>query len=431
MKIQDSFNYEYVDFNISLSELDNGILSLTAMLNKNGKGKVYFGVNKDGTIVGLEESTTQETIREIGLRIVKQVKPVIVPKIYYEAHGEHIVISIEAEGYNKPYSAAGEYRIRVGDENKPIDPSLLSEIVLSNSSTQMEELEAIDQSPTFNQLKGLCAIYGVQINEGTFLQNLNLLTKKGTYNSLADILSDKNNTSIKVIRFKGKDKMEMVSRNEFGYRCLFLSMKVAYDYVTAFNEVRVIVGGEARRKEFPLFDLVAFEEAWTNACLHNRWVKNVPPVIYIYEDRIEVVSTGGLPNGVSRDDFFGGVSKPVNVGLQKIMGQLGLFKQTEHGVLRIIGAYGSKAFEITENHITVTIPFAFTPSYIQILYNGLTKSQKKVLESIKNNPTITTLQLCQVVNLGKTRVTQIIKELKDMKRIERVGGNRSGYWIVK
>ena len=66
MKIQDSFNYEYVDFNISLSELDNGILSLTAMLNKNGKGKVYFGVNKDGTIVGLEESTTQETIREIG-----------------------------------------------------------------------------------------------------------------------------------------------------------------------------------------------------------------------------------------------------------------------------------------------------------------------------------------------------------------------------
>lgn len=431
MKIQDSFNYEYVDFNISLSELDNGILSLTAMLNKNGKGKVYFGVNKDGTIVGLEESTTQETIREIGLRIVKQVKPVIVPKIYYEAHGEHIVISIEAEGYNKPYSAAGEYRIRVGDENKPIDPSLLSEIVLSNSSTQMEELEAIDQSPTFNQLKGLCAIYGVQINEGTFLQNLNLLTKKGTYNSLADILSDKNNTSIKVIRFKGKDKMEMVSRNEFGYRCLFLSMKVAYDYVTAFNEVRVIVGGEARRKEFPLFDLVAFEEAWTNACLHNRWVKNVPPVIYIYEDRIEVVSTGGLPNGVSRDDFFGGVSKPVNVGLQKIMSQLGLFKQTEHGVLRIIGAYGSKAFEITENHITVTIPFAFTPSYIQILYNGLTKSQKKVLESIKNNPTITTLQLCQVVNLGKTRVTQIIKELKDMKRIERVGGNRSGYWIVK
>lgn len=431
MKLENNYEVENQEFKTSLAELDKGIVALTAMLNKSGKGKVYFGIANDGTVLGLEGSIGQETIKKIGARIFEQVKPVIIPKILFETYGEHTIIVVEAEGFNRPYSAAGEYRIRVGSENKKIDPEILSEMVLSNSITQMENVEAINQYLTFEQLKGLFRAKGLTVNDDNFLLNTGLLTKKGTFNYLADILSDNNNVSIKVVRFKGKDKMEMISRNEFGYKCLLISMKSAYDYVTSLNEVRVDLNKDMIRKEYPLFNLEAFDEAWTNACLHNKWIKNVPPAIYIFDNRIEIISTGGLPYDFTKNEFFSGVSRPVNYGLQKIMGQLGMVEQTGHGVLKIIGTYGTKVFDIAENHITVTIPFAFTPSFKQTNYDGLTSSERKVLEAIKNNPTATITSLCEITKIGKTRITEIIKILKDSNRIQRVGKTKGGYWEVQ
>ena len=430
MKLENVYESENQEFKTSLAELDKGLIALTAMLNKSGKAKVYFGVADDGTILGLEGSIGQETIKKIGTRVAEQVRPVIAPKISFESYGDHIIIVVEAEGYNRPYSSAGEYRIRVGSENKKIDPTILSEMVLSNSITQMENVESINQSLTFEQLKSLYREKGLTVNDDNFLRNTGLLTKKGTFNYIADILSDNNGVSIKVVRFKGKDKTEMISRNEFGYKCLLLSMKSAYDYVAALDEVRVDLNSDLIRKEYPLFDLVAFDEAWTNACLHNKWIKNVPPAIYIFDDRIEIISTGGLPFDFTEEEFFSGVSRPVNIGLQKIMGQLGMVEQTGHGVLRITRAYGTHVFDIAENHITVTIPFAFTPSFKQTNYDGLTVSERKVLEAIKNNPTATIPTLSIITKIGKTRLTEIIKVLKETNRIQRIGKTKGGYWSV-
>ena len=165
--------------------------------------------------------------------------------------------------------------------------------------------------------------------------------------------------------------------------------------------------------------------------LRNKWIKNVPPAIYIFDNRIEIISTGGLPYNFTKNEFFSGVSRPVNYGLQKIMGQLGMVEQTGHGVLKIIGTYGTKVFDIAENHITVTIPFAFTPSFKQTNYDGLTSSERKVLEAIKNNPTATITSLCEITKIGKTRITEIIKILKDSNRIQRVGKTKGGYWEVQ
>lgn len=173
------------------------------------------------------------------------------------------------------------------------------------------------------------------------------------------------------------------------------------------------------------------DEAWTNACLHNRWIKNIPPAIYIFSDRIEIVSTGGLPYDFSKDEFYAGISHPVNLSLQKIMGQLDMVEQTEHGVPKIIGVYGTQAFEIADNHITVTIPFAFEPSMNQTSYDGLSTTHAAVLKVIKNNPSLRIEDIAKLAGIGRTRTTQIITDLKSLGKIERVGGNKKGYWKVK
>ena len=44
---------ETQEFKLSLSQLDKGLKSLAAMLNRNGYGTVFFGVDDDGTVKGL------------------------------------------------------------------------------------------------------------------------------------------------------------------------------------------------------------------------------------------------------------------------------------------------------------------------------------------------------------------------------------------
>ena len=114
--------------------------------------------------------------------------------------------------------------------------------------------------------------------------------------------------------------------------------------------------GHAREEE-QLFDMASFREAWINACLLTRWETKNPPAVYIFSDRLEIVSTGGLPVDLTKGEFYRGISKPVNQKLQKIFGQLGYVEQTGHGVPLIVSNYGMQAFEITTNFITVVIPF--------------------------------------------------------------------------
>ena len=400
------------------------------MLNKNGRGKVYVGVSDDGEIVGLKGTIGRETLKKIGTRIAETVKPVVVPEIYFESYGEKTIIVVKVEGYNKPYSAAGEYRIRVGSENKKIDPELLGELFFSNPAVLADNVEASSQNLTFNDLKRLYISRGLTIDDATFAKNMGLLTKKGAYNYIAEILSDNNNCSIKVVRFKGKDKQEMVSRNEYGYKCLLVAMKQAFDFVSALDEVRVNLHGGMTRTETRLFDLDCLDEAWTNACLHNRWIKNIPPVIYIFSDRIEVLSTGGLPVDFTKEEFFAGISRPVNLSLQKIMGQLGLVEQTGHGVPKIVSVYGKEAFELADNHISVKIPFAFEPSMVQANYDGLPQKHAAVLKTVRENPFFKITEIAEAVGLGKTRTGQIVADLKRMRRLERIGGKKGGFWQV-
>lgn len=390
---------------------------------------VYFGVSDYGEVVGLDGQLGKETIKKIEQRINEFVKPAIVPLIALEEYGGKTIIHVTVSGNSRPYSCAGNYRIRVGSSNKQIDPELLGELFFSSQNASLESTECINQDLSFSTLKQLYISKGLTIENTSFEANAGLLVN-GKYNCLAQLLADENDISIKVVRFKGTDKLQMISRNEYGYKCLLIAMQQANDYVASLNETRVDIESGLMRKEIPLFDMHAFEEAWTNACLHNKWIKNIPPAIYIFNDRIEIVSTGGLPFDYSKEDFYKGVSHPVNIGLQKVMGQLGLVEQTGHGNLVIVAKYGRDAFDIQDSHITVTIPFAFVPSMSEIDTDNLLPSHIKVLKAIKNNPQKTIKEIAAMAGIGATRTSEIIADLKSMGGLERIGGKKGGYWKV-
>lgn len=419
---------EFVEFKESLSQLPRALESLVAMINKSGKGIIYFGVKDDGTIKGL--SIGNKTLKDISSEVFERIKPTIVPVISEEHHGDDVVIKLEASGTNTPYSVNGNYFIRSGNENKKIDPETMRLLIFKNSNDNIVEIESVNQDLTFDQLYQLYILKNFNINKDTFAKNLGLVNKNNKYNLLANLMADNNDISIKVIRFKGTDKTEIISRNEFGYKCLILAINSALNYVNSYNETRVDMS-QIERKETKLFDESSLREAWMNACLHTKWDRLVSPAIYIFDDRIEIISTGGLPIDYTTEEFYSGISHPINKGLQKIMSQLGLVEQTGHGVPEIIKNYGKEAFTISGNYLNVTLRFPFTLTRQNSNLPNLSPSQEKVYKSIVVKPTITTDELEKVTVLSSSRINQIVKELKELKIIERVGSNKNGFWKIR
>ena len=74
--------------------------------------------------------------------------------------------------------------------------------------------------------------------------------------------------------------------------------------------------------------MIAFVEAWKNAILHNDYAERQYPQIYLYDDRLEVLSHGYALKNDTLDEFIRGVSRPINLQLAKIALNLDITDQT-------------------------------------------------------------------------------------------------------
>ena len=151
-----------------------------------------------------------------------------------------------------------------------------------------------------------------------------------------------------------------------------------------------------------------------------------------FEDRIEIISIGGLPEDYSLEDFYLGRSRPVNLELQQIMVQLDFIEQTGHGVPLIVSKYGRNVFDITENFITVTLPLNVSskPKAAEITDISLTNTQKEVIRLIKKNNTITISELSKTIKVSVTAINNAIKGLRNSGILTRSGARKNGVWVL-
>jgi predicted HTH transcriptional regulator len=423
---------EKIEFKKTTSELREGVTSLASMLNKNGYGVLYFGVKDNGDVVG--QQIGDRTLREISQAIANFIKPQIIPTIEHKLIDNKNVIKIEVYGSEKPYSAYGRYYMRSADEDRELSPIALKELMEKQT---MSDILILMPSPvqtlTFNKLKIAYVTAGLTVNQSTFEDNAGLKNNDGKYNLMAFLLADENDISIKVVTFAGVDKTELIKRNDYGGTCLINSIDKVLDYMDSINETMITMGVH-RRTEEKLFDMACFKEAWQNACIHTKWDKGNPPAVYIFSDRIEIISTGGLPVDLNKDEFYKGISKPVNSKLQKIFGQLGYVEQTGHGIPLIISNYGKQAFDIMENFVNVTIPFNYVKKNLDCteIENkvSLNKTENVIFEYIRKNSNITINELVSLSGYSDGYIRKILTILKEKKIIERHGGNRYGKWVV-
>ena len=134
---------------------------------------------------------------------------------------------------------------------------------------------------------------------------------------------------------------------------------------------------------------------------------------------------------MTKKQFFDGISKPRNATLMRIFLNMGLTEHTGHGIPTIIERYGTGVFEIENNYIRCTIPFEKeVTDQINNRNVGLNKTEKKVIENLIENPSITSANLAEIIGVTKRTIERTFKSLQEKKIIERIGTKRNGSWIV-
>lgn len=426
---------EIQEFKESLSQLDKGLKSLTAMLNRNGYGTVFFGVKDNGDVIGTQVG--DKTFEDIRNKINNWIEPKIVFDLSKDTtEDSKTYITLKAEGSDIPYSFDGRYYIRNVASDEKVSNELLRKMLISSSSDLIKNISSEKQDLTFNTFCNFYTSLGLYApNRKEFFISKGLLNKENKYNLMAFLLSDQSNISIKVVKFDGIDKSAMSSRTEFGNKCLLQSVVDVLNYFNSINSTNVILQNGIR-EETTLFNFEAFREAWINACLHNAWSTLTPPAIFIFDNRIEILSYGGLPYNLSLDSFYAGLSKPLNTALLGIFNSVKFSEQSGHGVPKIINAYSKDAFKFGDNTITVTLRFAFEPDFV--IYrkehskklDKLTKNQRNVYSYLKNNENCTLLDVSNELNLSLTGVKNIVSNLQEQNLVKRVGSKRDGNWLV-
>lgn len=447
-------------------ELTDGLeKEVVAFLNYREGGILYIGVDKNGNAYGLTDADGDQL--KIKDRLKNNIRPSamglfdIVSEV---REGKDILKVIVASGPEKPYhlkkygmSEKGCF-IRLGSAAEPMPQKMIDELFASRTRNSISKIKANRQDLTFSQLKIYYQESGYDLGNN-FAKNLELLTEDGLYNYAAYLLVDKNNTSIKVAKYSGTSRADLIESNEYGHESLVKATKQVIDKIAVENRTNTKITSK-ERKQNNLWNPIALREAIINAFMHNDYTNEITPKFEIFSDRIEITSAGGLPEGLSKQEFFEGFSVPRNKELMRVFKDLELVEQLGSGIPRILEHYGKESFSFSENFLRMTFMAKETDAnkddekdnadvsevggQIGGVIGGvigseiggaieestiLTKRQKEVLKLIEANNAITYNEIAEELGINESAVGKHINAIKDKGFLERKEGTR-GYWQV-
>ena len=156
---------------------------------------------------------------------------------------------------------------------------------------------------------------------------------------------------MKVAKYSGKNKVDLVENEEYGYCSLIKATNLILDKLEIENRTYTKITGAAQRLQKRMIDRTALREALINAIVHNDYSREVMPVVEIYSDRLSITSYGGLVEGLSKNEFFKGRSMLRNREIMRIFKDLDLVEQLGSGMNRILEKYPQNVFNFSEHFI--------------------------------------------------------------------------------
>lgn len=151
--------------------------------------------------------------------------------------------------------------------------------------------------------------------------------------------------------------------------------------------------------------------------------------IEMYKDQLIIHSQGGLPDGVTKDDYLNkNISIPRNSILADVFHRLKLIERFGTGVRRIRQAYSvfkeKPLFDFSEQSISVILPCVTYGDNLDIKETHISDDEK-VIKLIRSEKLITRKAVQEITGLGETQSKALLNRLIDSGFIRRVGKGRT------
>lgn len=337
--------------------------TVVAFANTDG-GRIYIGLNDDGSVYGVED--TDATV----LRVTNMIRDAIHPDVtmFTECavetmEGRPVVVLRVQRGTARPYYLAGKgirpegVYVRQSASSVPASEAAILNMIKETGGDRYEDARSINQQLTFEEAERYFARRGLPFGEQQ-KRTLNIIGSDGTYTNLGMLLSDQCVHTIKAAVFDGSKKSVFRDRRELT-GSLLTQLEDAYSYLDRFNRTRAEFRGLDRidRRDYPE---EALREALLNAVTHRDYSFSSSTLISLFDDRIELVTIGGLVRGLSFEDIMLGVSALRNQNLANVFYRLKLIEAYGTGILKIRESYADCAvkprFEVTDHAFKITLP---------------------------------------------------------------------------
>lgn len=400
------------------SDITNTFLkTVSAFANYNG-GKIIFGVEDDGEVVGLNNPV------QACLDIENKINDTIRPQPQYELSVQDVekTVTLMVEpGVHKPYTYKSKAYRRNDTATIEVDELELSRLILQGKNINYENLTAADQNLRFRILEERAkSEIGIRSLNKDVLKTLNLYNDENGYNHAAELLADKNHfPGIDIARF-GDSISVILKRVTFENESILSELENAVEVYRDFYQYEEIDG--MNRKKIERIPEEAFREAIANALIHRTWDVNAQIRVLMFEDRIEISSPGGLPSGLSEAEYLkGNVSILRNPILGNVFYRLHIVEILGTGILRIRESYQNSAkkpsFEIYDNSLTVILPVVRDAEMSEdesMVYGTLSKNIPKSISEIMPD-----------LPFGRSKTASILKALAEKNYVTILGKGKS------
>ena len=286
--------------------------SVVAFLNSEG-GTILVGLLNDGTVAGLED--TDDVMKRLSLNIRNSIRPdcsQFISMRAEELEGKDIVRLNIVPGIRKPYylgekgiKPKGVY-IRVGTTTVSADEELIRSMIKTSDKDSYETFTSVIQNLTFKSAEKYFEEKEIPFSDNK-KRTLGLINDEGFYTNLALLLSEECTHSIKCAIFDGETKEVFKDRKEFT-GSVFNQIEEVLSYLNVYNKIHTVISGKERieRRDYPE---QAVREAVLNAIVHRDYSYDGSILINLFDDRLEIMSLGGLVKGLDEELIREGISE--------------------------------------------------------------------------------------------------------------------------
>lgn len=413
------FERETFDLEFKEALTDTFLKTVSAFANYNN-GKIVFGIADDGEIRGISAT------RDAMLRIENRINDSIDPRPDYRlrsesAAGKTLIILEVCRGADTPYYYKDKAYKRSDTSTVPVDRQELNRLVLAGLNLNHESSQSSDQNLEFEVLeKKLQDILGIEDLTLDILKSLGLYGKEGYFNVAARLLSDRNDpavSGIDMVKF-GENLNVILFRGTAEGISILSQFDYALEIFERYYQYEEIVGYSREKKE--LIPKEAFREALANALVHRAWDINGHIQISMYDDRVEISSPGGLPFGMSEENYLNEqLSLLRNPLIASVFSRLQMIEKFGTGVLRIMRQYRESyikpTFKISSHHIRVTLPL-----YREMLPD-LSEGELLVYETVRESYPMTRDAIDGKTGFDKAKTIRLLNKLLDKGLIKKQG----------